>query len=118
MKRQRSRNTVQSRSVMIPALDPDLESDLQLFGDSRSGFGSNKNLHHNTSLEVLGLDVDPVSDLQSFGNSESGFRYSKKWNRNTSSSNQIFATRDPLLLINLLQIRVDGQDGPQDMERN
>ena len=34
---------------MIKALDPNLESDFQPFGDSGSGFRSNKKWNHNTS---------------------------------------------------------------------
>ena len=33
---------------MIPVLDPDPESDLQLFGDSGSGFGSSKKQRPNS----------------------------------------------------------------------
>ena len=36
---------------MIPALDPDFVLDLQLFGDSGSGFGSSKKWNRNTSRE-------------------------------------------------------------------
>ena len=39
--------TVRTRGVMIPALDPDPESDFQFFYDSRSG--SSKQWNHNTS---------------------------------------------------------------------
>ena len=38
---------------MIPALDPDLESDFQPFGDSRSGFGSRNKWNRNTSSPYL-----------------------------------------------------------------
>ena len=39
--------------VMIPSLDPDLESDFQPFGDSRSGFGSRNKWNRNTSSPYL-----------------------------------------------------------------
>ena len=40
-KLKRLKRSGKTRGVMIPALDPYLESDFQLFGDSGSGFGSN-----------------------------------------------------------------------------
>ena len=67
---------------MIPALDPDQESDFQLFGDSGSRFGSCKNRNHNRCRVFMlpALDQDPDSDSQSNGDSES----IKKWNHISS----------------------------------
>ena len=47
---------------MIPDLDPDLESDFQLFGYS----GSYKKQHHNTyrGFTIPALDLNPESDYQ------------------------------------------------------
>ena len=72
---------------MIPALDPDPESEFQLFGNSNYGFESNRNGHHNTYTGImLGIiRSDQESDFQPFGYSLSRFRSSKKRNRNTSS---------------------------------
>ena len=72
---------------MIPALDPDPESEFQLFGNSNSGFESNRNCHYYTytGIMLLALDPDQESDFQPFGYSLPRFRSSKKRNRNTSS---------------------------------
>ena len=76
------KSLVCTRAVIIPALDPDTESDFQLFGDSGSGFRSRKKRNHNvlsfwdsirsqifSLLMFLNPDLDPV----------------KSGNRNTSS---------------------------------
>ena len=47
---------------MIPALDPDPESDFLLFGESRSGFRSSKKQNHKTSVGVMIPPMDPDSD--------------------------------------------------------
>ena len=75
---------------MILALDPDSESDLQLFGDSGTRFRSDKNQNCSayTSDVIPVLDPDPESDFQPHGgDSRYGFRSSTKWNHNTSSGN-------------------------------
>ena len=45
---------------MNQALDPDSESDFQLFGDWGSVFGSSTNRNHNTyrDVRILSLDLD------------------------------------------------------------
>ena len=60
---------------MIPALDPDMESDFQLFGDSGSGFRSSKKRNRNTykGVMILAHDPDPESDFHPFGDSGSIF---------------------------------------------
>ena len=62
---------------MITSLDPDPESDFQLYGDSR--FGSNVKRNYNTDIGVIILaqDPDPESDFQPFGDSGSGSGSSK-----------------------------------------
>ena len=49
---------------MIPALDP--ESDIQLFGDSGSGFRFSTIQNRNTyrGVMILALEPDPESDFQ------------------------------------------------------
>ena len=43
---------------MITSLDPDPESDFQLYGDSR--FGSNVKRNYNTDIGVIILAQDPI----------------------------------------------------------
>ena len=64
---------------MIPALDPDPESDFQHLCNSGSGFGSIKKWNRNTYRCVIipGLKPDTESDVQLFGNSESGLGSSR-----------------------------------------
>lgn len=56
---------------MIPALDPDPELDFQLYGDSRSGFGSSKKWNCKSCRGVLtpAQDPDPRCDFQPIGKS-------------------------------------------------
>ena len=49
------------RGVMILALEPDPESDFEHFGDSGSGFGSNKNGSRNTYEGVMFLALASVT---------------------------------------------------------
>ena len=67
-------------SVMILPLDPDPESDFQLFGDSGSGFASSKKQHSNTYRGIMNSAMDPdlKLDFQPFDNYGSGFGSSKK----------------------------------------
>ena len=55
---------------MIPASNPDSESDFQIFYDSGSGFGSSKNQNCNTYRGVMVPAMDPESEFQNFGDSE------------------------------------------------
>ena len=63
------------KGVMIPALDPDLESEVHLFGNSDL-------LKSDNFRGVMILDPDPESDFQPLRDSGSGFRSRKKLNRN------------------------------------
>ena len=45
---------------MIPAMDPDLESDFQLFGDSGSGLVSSKKWNCNSGRGVM----IPATDME------------------------------------------------------
>ena len=60
--------------------DPDPESDFQLVGDSRSEFGSSKNLNPNTftSVKNPALDPNPEEDFQLFSDSTPRLASSKK----------------------------------------
>ena len=60
---------------MNSALDPDPESDFQIFGDSVSGLGSSKKRNCNTYSGVMipARDPDSELDFQPFGDSRSGF---------------------------------------------
>ena len=75
---------------MIPALDPDLESDFQLFGDSVSGLKSSKKWNRTAyrGVLILALYPDAELDFALFGDSGCGFESSKKWNRSTSNFNR------------------------------
>ena len=98
---------VWSRGVIIPTLDPDPESDFQLFGDSLSGFGCNKKQNRDTyrGVMILGLDSDPESDCQPFGNCVSGFGSIKKQDRNTSSVEAVWRGIYPVMSHNLTPLQ-------------
>ena len=74
------RTEVRTRGVMTTDLEPDPESDFQLFGDSRYGLRSNKNWNCNNyrAVMILALDPDPKSHCQPFADSQSGFGNRKK----------------------------------------
>ena len=77
---------------MVPPLNPDPESDFQLFGDSRSGFGPRKKWNCNTYWGGMILALDPY--FQPFNHSAFRFGSSEKWNRKRSIKSPVNSSVD------------------------